>query len=111
SLQSAEGQHQQFQIGDEQGYGRMLELGEEPDLPQGTWQFGEGTIHHQAFDVVSPANQQEVKDWIVGLGFTYVSDPKDIGDFFSLYCCSPGCRRVEISYGRTQFFPIAEAED
>ena len=52
-LLSSEGKHQQFQIGDEQGYGRMLELVEEPDLPQGTWNFGEGTIHHQAFDVVS----------------------------------------------------------
>ena len=52
-LVSSEGAHHQFKIGDEQGYGRMLELVEEPDLPQGTWNFGEGTIHHQAFDVVS----------------------------------------------------------
>ncbi len=30
--------------------GRVIELVEEPDLRQGTWSFGEGTIHHHAFD-------------------------------------------------------------
>ena len=58
----SEGRHHQFQIGDEQGHGRMLELVEEPDLPQGTWHFGEGTIHHHALDAVTPENQPVVKD-------------------------------------------------
>ncbi len=110
-LLSSEGQHHQFQIGDEQGYGRMLELVEEPDLPQGTWNFGEGTIHHQAFDVVSAENQQEVKDWIVGLGFTDVSEPKDRGYFFSMYCRSPSGLLVEIAYGTPQGFLIDESEE
>ncbi|MGH2886448.1 MAG: VOC family protein, partial [Solirubrobacteraceae bacterium] len=88
-LLSSEGAHHQFQIGDEQGHGRMLELVEEPDLPQGTWNFGEGTIHHHAFDVVTASNQQVVKDWLVGLGFTDVSEAKDRGYFFSMYCRSP----------------------
>jgi glyoxalase family protein len=110
-LLSSEGPHHQYQIGDNEGYGRMLELAEEPDLPQGTWQFGEGTIHHQAFDVVSAANQQEVKDWIVGLGFTDVSEPKDRGYFFSMYCRSPGGLLVEIAYGTPQGFLIDESED
>ena len=110
-LLSSEGAHHQFQIGDEQGYGRMLELVEEPDLPQGTWNFGEGTIHHQAFDVVSAENQQEVKDWIVGLGFTDFSEPKDRGYFFSMYCRSPSGLLVEIAYGTPQGFLIDEAAD
>ncbi len=110
-LLSSEGPHHQFQIGDEQGHGRMLELVEEPDLPQGTWNFGEGTIHHQAFDVVSPENQQEVKDWIVGLGFTDVSEPKDRGYFFSMYCRSPSGLLVEIAYGTPQGFLIDESAD
>jgi glyoxalase family protein len=111
TLISSEGPHHQFQIGDEQGYGRMLELVEEPDLPQGTWNFGEGTIHHQAFDVVSAENQQEVKDWIVGLGFTDFSEPKDRGYFFSMYCRSPSGLLVEIAYGTPQGFLIDEAAD
>jgi glyoxalase family protein len=110
-LLSSEGPNHQFQIGDEQGYGRMLELIEEPDLPQGTWNFGEGTIHHQAFDVVSAENQQEVKDWIVGLGFTDFSEPKDRGYFFSMYCRSPSGLLVEIAYGTPQGFLIDEAAD
>jgi len=110
-LLSSEGPHHQFQIGDEQGYGRMLELVEEPDLPQGTWNFGEGTIHHQAFDVVSAENQQEVKDWIVGLGFTDVSEAKDRGYFFSMYCRSPSGLLVEIAYGTPQGFLIDESAD
>jgi glyoxalase family protein len=108
---SSEGAHHQFQIGDEQGHGRMLELVEEPDLPQGTWNFGEGTIHHQAFDVVSAENQQEVKDWIVGLGCTDFSEPKDRGYFFSMYCRSPSGLLVEIAYGTPQGFLIDEAAD
>jgi glyoxalase family protein len=110
-LVSSEGAHHQFKIGDEQGYGRMLELVEEPDLPQGTWNFGEGTIHHQAFDVVSPENQQEVKDWIVGLGFTDFSEPKDRGYFFSMYCRSPSGLLVEIAHGTPKGFLIDEAAD
>jgi glyoxalase family protein len=110
-LLSSDGPHHQFQIGDGQGYGRMLELVEEPDLPQGTWNFGEGTIHHQAFDVVSAENQQEVKDWIVGLGFTDVSEAKDRGYFFSMYCRSPSGLLVEIAYGTPQGFLIDEAAD
>jgi len=111
TLLSSKGPHHQFQIGDAQGYGRMLELVEEPDLPQGTWNFGEGTIHHQAFDVVSAENQQEVKDWVVGLGFTDFSEPKDRGYFFSMYCRSPSGLLVEIAYGTPQGFLIDEAAD
>ena len=110
-LLSSEGAHHQYQIGDEQGYGRMLELVEEPELRQGTWQFGEGTIHHHAFDAGSAENQQEVKDWIVGLGFTDVSEPKDRGYFFSMYCRSPGGLLVELVQNTPQGFLIDESED
>ncbi len=105
------GPHHQYLIGDAEGHGRILELVEEPDLPQGTWHFGEGTIHHHAFDVVSAENQQIVKDWIVGLGFTDVSEAKDRGYFFSMYCRSPGGLLVEIAYGTPQGFLIDEAAD
>jgi glyoxalase family protein len=104
-----EGPHHQFQIGTDEGYGRMLELVEEPDLPQGTWNFGEGTIHHHAFDVLSADNQQTVKDWLVGLGFTDVSEAKDRGYFFSMYCRSPGGLLVELAYSTPEGFLADEA--
>src|SRR5664279_5643003 len=79
---ASDGANHQYRIGTDEGHGRMIELVEEPDLPQGTWHFGEGTIHHHAFDVIDAENQQIIKDWIVGLGFTDVSEPKDRGYFF-----------------------------
>ena len=107
----SEGKHHQYQIGNADGHGRMMELVEEPELPQGTWHFGEGTIHHQALDAVTPENQAIVKDWIVGLGFTDVSDVKDRGYFYSVYMRSPGGALIELAYSTPQGFLIDEAED
>jgi glyoxalase family protein len=105
----SEGRNHQYRIGTDEGHGRILELIEEPELPQGTWHFGEGTIHHHAFDVIDGENQQTVKDWIVGLGFTDVSEAKDRGYFFSMYCRSPGGLLVELAWGHDQGFLIDEA--
>jgi glyoxalase family protein len=107
----SDGPHHQYRIGTGAGHGRIVELVEEPDRPQGTWQFGEGTIHHQAFDVGSPESQARVKDYIVGLGFTDVSDVKDRGYFFSVYCRTPGGALFEFAYSTPQGFLIDEAED
>jgi glyoxalase family protein len=110
-LVASSGRHHQYRIGTEDGNGRMLELVEEPDLPQGTWHFGEGTIHHQAFDVIDAENQQTVKDWLVGLGFTDVSETKDRGYFFSMYCRSPGGLLVELAWTTPEGFLIDEPAD
>ena len=88
-----------------------LELVEEPDLPQGTWHFGEGTIHHHAFDVGTSENQLRVKDYIVGLGYTDVSDVKDRGYFFSVYLRTPGGALFELAYSTEAGFTIDESED
>ena len=93
-LASSEGVNHQYRIGGDAG--NILEIVEEPNLPQGTWQFGEGTIHHHAFDAGTAENQAAVKDYIVGLGFTDVSDVKDRGYFFSVYCRTPGRRAVRV---------------
>jgi glyoxalase family protein len=106
----SEGAHHQYEIEGE-GYGRILELVEEPDLPQGTWRFGEGTIHHHAFDVGTSENQLRVKDYIVGLGYTDVSDVKDRGYFFSVYLRTPGGALFELAYSTPQGFMIDESED
>jgi glyoxalase family protein len=108
---SSDGAHHQYRIGNADGNGRIVELVEEPDRPQGSWNFGEGTIHHQAFDVSTPENQLRVKDHIVGLGFTDVSDVKDRGYFFSVYCRTPGGALFEFAYSTEQGFLIDEAED
>jgi glyoxalase family protein len=107
----SEGPHHQYRITGGEGHGQILELVEEPDLPQGTWRFGEGTIHHHAFDVGSSENQLRVKDYIVGLGYTDVSDVKDRGYFFSVYLRTPGGALFELAYSTPQGFTIDEAED
>jgi glyoxalase family protein len=107
----SDGPNHQYEIGTEDGHGRILELVEEPDLPQGSWTFGEGTIHHHAFDAGTAESQAELKDWIVGLGFTDVSDVKDRGYFFSVYCRTPGGALFEFAYSTPQGFTIDEAAD
>ena len=107
---ASEGADHQYEI-QGSGHGRMLELVEEPDLPQGTWRFGEGTIHHHAFDVDTPEAQAAVKDWIVGLGYTDVSDVKDRGYFHSVYLRTPGGALFELAYSTPQGFTIDESED
>ena len=77
----------------------------------GTWNFGEGTMDHQAFDAISAENQATVKDWIVGLGFTDVSDVKDRGYFFSVYLRTPGGALFELAYSTPEGFLIDEAEE
>ncbi len=112
ALVASEGPNHQYEIGDDaSGHGRIIELVEEPDRNQGTWQFGEGTIHHQAFDVGTPENQLRVKDYIVGLGFTDVSDVKDRGYFFSVYCRTPGGALFEFAYSTEQGFLIDESAE
>ena len=107
----SEGAHHQYRITGGNGHGQILELVEEPDLPQGTWRFGEGTIHHHAFDVGSSENQLAVKDYIVGLGYTDVSDVKDRGYFFSVYLRTPGGALFELAYSTEAGFTIDEPED
>ena len=108
---ASEGARHQYRIGTDAGHGRILELVEEPELAQGTWQFGEGTIHHHAFDVGSSENQLAVKDWIVGLGFTDASEAKDRGYFHSVYCRSPSGLLVELAYSTPEGFLIDEPVD
>jgi glyoxalase family protein len=109
-LIATEGANHQYRLtGD--GHGQIIELVEEPDRPQGTWHFGEGTIHHHAFDVGTAENQLVVKDYIVGLGFTDVSDVKDRGYFFSVYARTPGGALFEFAYSTEAGFLIDEKAD
>lgn len=108
---ASDGADHQYRLGTDDGYGRMMELVEEPDVPQGTWQFGEGTIHHHALDVGTSEDQAAVKDRLVGLGFTDASEPKDRGYFVSVYCRSPGGALIELAHATRQGFLTDESAD
>lgn len=108
---ASEGAHHQFLLGEDAGHGQHLEVVEEPDVPQGTWHFGEGTVHHHAFDVGDAESQAAIKDRIVGLGYTDASEPKDRGYFTSVYSRTPGGALVELAYSKPEGWTIDEAPD
>jgi hypothetical protein len=84
-----DGAHQRYEL-DKGGSGRIVDFVVEPNLPQGTWTFGEGTVHHCAFQVDDLPTQTDVKAHLEGLGYTDVSDRKDRGYFESVYVRTPG---------------------
>jgi glyoxalase family protein len=94
---ATEGALTDFEIGNT-GHGRSVELLHEPGVAPGTWKFGEGTVHHVAYDVGDAQKQQELKDWLEGLGYTDCSESKDREYFHSVYCRSPGGALVELAY-------------
>jgi glyoxalase family protein len=104
----SDGPYHQWKIGTDEGYGRIIELKIERDLDQGSWTFGEGTIHHHALDVIDGENQMVVREHLVGLGFTDASEPKDRGYFYSVYCRSPMGLLTEFAWSHEQGFYIDE---
>ncbi|NQV21233.1 MAG: VOC family protein [Rhodospirillales bacterium] len=98
-----EGDHTQYEGGDG-GSGRVVEVVHEPNLPQGSWTFGAGTVHHCAFGVNSASEQQEVKDYLEGMGYTDVSDSKDRNYFHSVYFRTPGGALFEAAYSVPESF-------
>jgi glyoxalase family protein len=91
------------------GTGTIVDFKVDPTLRQGTWTFGEGTVHHCAFQVDSLDVQTDVKAHIEGLGFTDVSDRKDRGYFESVYVRTPGGALFEATVSKPEGFLIDES--
>ncbi|CAA9502371.1 MAG: Glyoxalase family protein [uncultured Solirubrobacteraceae bacterium] len=106
---ASEGSSELWQLGD--GPGNVVELVEEPDVPRGTWRFGEGTVHHVAFDAGSLEAQMELKLHIEGLGYTDVSDVKDRQYFNSCYVRTPGGPLFELAVSKPEAWAIDEPAD
>jgi glyoxalase family protein len=90
------------------GPGRIVDVEQDPDAPEGTWTFGEGTVHHCAFQVADFAAQDAVKARLEALGFTDVSERKDRGYFFSIYVRSPSGALFEATVSKPEGFLIDE---
>ena len=78
--------------------GRIVEILHDPDLPQGSWRFGAGTVHHIAFHVDDKATQASFKAYLEGLGYTDCSEPKDRGYMMSVYFRTPAGTLFEAAY-------------
>jgi glyoxalase family protein len=108
TLLRSEGNAQEYEVGTAEGNGRRIEVLHEPDVRPGTWKFGEGTVHHVAWDVVDAARQQDLKNWLEGLGYTDCTEPKDRGYFHSVYNRSPGGALFEYAWSIPAGFLIDE---
>ncbi|MBY0095693.1 ring-cleaving dioxygenase [Mesobacillus maritimus] len=84
-----EGQYYQYELNGG-GANKTLYVIHEPDLPQGSWGLGAGTIHHVAFAVDTDKELNEVRELVTGLGYTDMSEIKDRYYFHSSYVRSPG---------------------
>ena len=73
----------------EGGTGTYTDFEIEPDRKPGSWIVGEGTIHHMAYNVDTREQQDQIKFFLEGLGFTDCSDVKDRGYFDSMYVRTP----------------------
>jgi glyoxalase family protein len=103
----SEGKMESFDLG-EGGSGRVVEIVEETDVPPGTWKFGEGTIHHVAYDAVTAEQQMDLKLHLEGLGYTDVSDVKDRQYFHSVYVRSPSGALFELAVSVPESFAVDE---
>ncbi len=93
------------------GSGTIIDVEEAPDLPQGSWTFAEGTIHHCAFGGSGLDDQMERKLHLEGMGFTDCSDVKDRGYFDSVYVRTPGGPLFEVTISKPEGFAIDEPAD
>lgn len=73
----------------EGGTGTYTDYEIEPDRKPGSWTVGEGAIHHMAYNVPTREQQDKIKFFTEGLGYTDFSDVKDRGYFDSIYVRTP----------------------
>jgi glyoxalase family protein len=104
---ATEGRFRRYEVGTG-GTGRIIDLEVEPDVAQGTWTFGEGAVHHCAFQVDNHDVQSNVKGYLEGLGYTDVSDRKDRGYFDSVYVRTPGGALFEATVSKPDGFAVDE---
>ena len=96
-----------FEVG-KGGSGTIVDFKVEPNVPQGSWQYGEGVPHHCAFEVDTLDVQKHTKAHLEGLGYTDVSDVKDRGYFDSVYVRTPGGALFEATVSKPTGFLIDE---
>jgi glyoxalase family protein len=93
------------------GSGRFVDYLLDPELPQATWTYGEGIVHHCAFQVADHAVQDRVKTRLEGMGYTDTSERKDRGYFESIYVRTPSGAMFEATVSKPEGFAIDEPAD
>src|SRR4051812_17101294 len=91
--------------------GQIVDFALEPELPQASWTYGEGIVHHCAFQVDDLSAQDQVKFRIEGMGFTDVSERKDRGYFDSIYVRTPAGALFEATVSKQGGMTVDEKID
>jgi glyoxalase family protein len=107
TLDQEETDRARFVLG-EGGSGRIIDYVAEPGLDDAGWTYGEGMIHHTAFQVDDEVAQAGIKFYLEGLGFTDVSEQKDRGYFLSVYVRTPTGALFEATVSKPEGFLIDE---
>jgi glyoxalase family protein len=103
-----DGKYVRYEVG-KGGSGAIIDFLVDPSLPQGSWSYGEGVVHHCAFQVDDLDIQKKVKGHLEGLGYTDVSDVKDRGYFDSIYVRTPGGALFEATVSKPKGFLVDES--
>ena len=99
-----------YELG-EGGTGAIIDFEVEPDRKPGSWIVGEGAIHHMAFEVDTHEQQDKLKFYLEGLGYTDVSDVKDRGYFDSIYIRTPSGAMFEATVSHNPSFTCDETSE
>jgi glyoxalase family protein len=91
--------------------GQIVDFMLEPELPQASWTYGEGIVHHCAFQVDDLAAQDQVKFRLEGMGFTDTSERKDRGYFDSIYVRTPAGALFEATVSKPGGMTVDERAD
>ncbi|MGH9056232.1 MAG: VOC family protein [Acidimicrobiales bacterium] len=106
-LAREDGDRVRFEVG-EGGPGAIVDFEVDTKGEQAGWKYGEGIVHHTAFQVADHDIQSGVKSRLEGLGFTDVSERKDRGYFDSVYVRTPTGALFEATVSKPQGFLIDE---
>lgn len=96
-----------YKVGDG-GAGTVVDFVLEPDLKPASWTYGEGVVHHTAFEVDDYAVQDRIKFELEGLGFTDTSERKDRGYFDSIYVRTPAGAMFEATVSKPKGMLVDE---
>ena len=88
--------------------GALVDFLVEPAKAQGSWNLGEGYVHHMAFQVGTHAQQNAIKARLESMGLTDTSDVKDRGYFDSIYVRTPGGALFEATVSHDPSFTCDE---
>jgi glyoxalase family protein len=96
-----------YQVG-QGGTGAIVDFVVEPDRKLGSWIVGEGTVHHMAFEVATHEQQNELRGFLEGIGYTDISEVKDRGYFDSIYVRTPSGALFEATVSHHPSFTCDE---